>query len=267
MAFIKVTGNGKQRRYIVNFHNTTTGGGDRVRLRTLDDAMSVLWQKESSSHNHKTREEVINAVRRWPLQKIIWFWLGSQHERLNHGAISVLSYERYSIALLNLPPALLAVPVSKILPVSISQNASITTQRLLRMAFGQLIKANMLAVNPVSAARIQCDKYIEPPAKKTIRAMLEDAACREQIAIWLGAVCGLRIGEVMALTYRDVSREKILIRRHLTPQGMKPGTKRGKGRPVSMPPELYALLDKNLIGTDASDSGPERATPEPELRA
>ncbi|WP_016597872.1 tyrosine-type recombinase/integrase, partial [Yersinia pestis] len=62
---------------------------------------------------------------------------------------------------------------------------------------------------------------------------------------------GLRIGEALALTYRDVDERSITINKQMTKSGVRTGLKRGLQRRITMPAKLYALLEPDKLDTDA----------------
>lgn len=249
MASVREVGAGKRLRYVVNWLDQETRTGRRNTFRTIDDAAALLYQLEVSALDWRTADNA-EVVKRWTLQKLSLFWLGHQRDRLNRNRIRVTSYDRYRYCLLNLPPDLLNKNLNKITSRQLGERLNRQSLVYIGAAFAYLVRAGMIAHNPVRRNSAPADRPWHIPDEDAVIAMLERAEQREKIAVWLGAACGLRISEVLALTYRDVSADDIQVRSHLTSRGIIRGRKRGRGRSVDMPAGLYECLDKTLLGTD-----------------
>lgn len=248
MANISERGTGRLRRFVVTFRNEVTGKTETARFRSMDDAMLLFWRVEVSERHQLPIAVSVDAVRRWPVQKAVWFWLGCQYWKVECRTLSANSYKQYCKQFASLPAELLKAGIGKLTPRRLGE-LPLTLQKHLRFAFGLLVSRRWLTVNPVGPLPGKRGELISVPEKKTIVAMLAAAERREKIAIILGAICGLRPGELLALRYSDLNRERKAIRRHITPQGERQGTKRGDGRFVAMPQELWELLDVELMGT------------------
>ncbi len=249
MASIREVGSEKRLRYVVSWLDKESRTGRRNTFRSIDDAASLLYQLEVSALDWRTADNA-EVVRCWTLQKLSWFWLGYQHDRLNQNRIRATSYDRYRYCLLNLPSDLLNKNLNKITSRQLSEQLNRQSLVYIGAAFAYLMRSGMIAHNPVSQSRSPTDRPWQIPDEDTVIAMLERAERREKISIWLGAACGLRISEVLALTYQDVNADDIHVRSHLTSRGIIRGRKRGKGRSVDMPVGLYECLDKTLLGTN-----------------
>ncbi|HCD7314976.1 TPA: tyrosine-type recombinase/integrase [Enterobacter chengduensis] len=249
MASIREIGAGKRLRYVVNWLDKETRTGRRNTFHSIDDAAALLYQLEVAALDWRTADNA-EAVKSWTLQKLSWFWLGYQRDRLNRNRIRATSYDRYRYCLLNLPSDLLNKNLNKITSRQLSERLNRQSLVYIGAAFAYLMRSGMIAHNPVRQSRSPADRPWQIPDEDTVLAMLDRAERRERIAIWLGAACGLRISEVLALTYRDVSADEIQVRCHLTSRGIIRGRKRGRGRSVDMPVGLYECLDKTLLGTD-----------------
>lgn len=120
--------------------------------------------------------------------------------------------------------------------------------RWIRSAFFLLVEKRLITFNPVDRPARRKRRPITIPPSSSVRELLNNAPVRERIACWLG-ICGLRIGEALAVTYNDVSADWIDIRGHVVDGVIHEGLKRGVERRVRMPRELFALLDKSKLGT------------------
>ncbi|WP_324723020.1 tyrosine-type recombinase/integrase [Lelliottia sp. JS-SCA-14] len=249
MAFIRETGTGARRRYIVNYRDEDAMTGRRKKFRVIDDAAEFMYQLEVSALDWRTADNA-ETVKRWTLQKLAWFWLGHQRDQLNRNKIRATSYDRYRYSLLSLPADLLDKYLNKITSRQLTERLDPHALNYIGAAFSYLTRVGMIAHNPVKKTKKQADRPWIIPDEETVIAMLEKAERREKIAIWLGAACALRISEVLALTYRDLSIDEIQVNKHLTTRGIARGRKRGKGRPIDMPIGLYECLDKTLLGSD-----------------
>ncbi|MDR3105694.1 MAG: tyrosine-type recombinase/integrase [Yokenella regensburgei] len=252
MAHIRENTSGRGRQWVVSYRNEKTGQNAKASRKTLDEAMHELWLAETSQHQLTPPADTRAAVFRWPVRKVVWYWLGERYACTETGRLRPDSYRCYR-QLLGLPESLLREPVNKITPRQLKDlHLSKARRDALRRAFALLVRQGWLEINPVGSAPGKPSREINLPEKKTVRTMLAAARTREKIAILLGAVCGLRPSELISLRYSDLSANKIVIRRHLTRTGEIPGTKRNeRGRSVDMPAELWALLDKSLLGSSA----------------
>ena len=249
MAFIREIGAGSRQSYVVNYRDEETQTGRRKKFRTLDEAAEFLYLIEVAALDWRTADNA-EMVKQWPFQKLAWFWLGRQRDRLSRNKIRATSYDRYRYCLLNLPSDLLAKHLNKITSRQLTERLDRQTLVCIGAAFAYLRQAGMISHNPVRKSKVQADRPWQIPDEDTVIAMLDRAETREKIAIWLGAACGLRISEVLSLTYRDLTVDEIQVSRHLTSRGIIRGRKRGKGRPIDMPTGLYECLDKTLLGTN-----------------
>jgi integrase len=124
-----------------------------------------------------------------------------------------------------------------------------SAQKWMRSAFGLLLEKKIISFNPQERQKARKRKPIIIPSRAAVKKLLTDSSLRERIACWLGAVCGMRIGEILALTYADVSKDWISVSKHITPDGVQDGLKRGLQRRIKMPRDLFSLLDVEKLGT------------------
>ncbi|MDK9605521.1 tyrosine-type recombinase/integrase [Lelliottia wanjuensis] len=258
MAHIRERRTGRFSRFIVGYRVFPSGETTKASFHTLDEAMCHLWRAEVSERQLCPVSVSVTSVPRWPLRKAQWFWLGCQYEKVEQGITTLSSYRQYCKNLSAVPGALQEVAIGRLTPLQLSSLSS-DQRKHLRPVLALLVSFGWLPVNPIGRLSKPPERKIVLPAKAQIRAMLSAAAHREKIAIILGAICGLRISEVVSLRYSDISRKEIELCRHLTTTGERAGTKRKKGgRTIDMPQELWSLLDVDKVGRDIPlISGPE----------
>lgn len=250
MASIKrSTGSNGQSRYYVHWQDENTGSGRRRIFKNVDDAAHFLWNTESERIYRRTAW-AIETAKPWPLFKLIYFFLGYQFDKLERNAIKLSTYTKCRYDLLAIHGDILGKNVLELSHYDLAGNISPGALRWIRSAFIHLVEMRVISESPMNKAARPRRKPIIVPAKQIVKKLLNESALRERIACWLGAVCGLRIGEVLALTYQDVSCEWISVHKHITEHGMEEGLKMGVQRRIKMPRGLFELLDPEKFGTD-----------------
>jgi integrase len=178
-------------------------------------------------------------------------WL--DHQR---NLISPKTFERYEqMARVNLIPVIGTKPLAKVVPMVISGAyasmlsgglSACTVQhchRLLSQALKQAVQWRMLPENPCS--------HVKPPRVERREMSIWDPATMARaidlsrdwqcgIPILLASLCGLRLGEIAALRWRNVDLDRSLIAVVEAVEQTKSGCrvkppKSGKGRAVSLP--------------------------------
>lgn len=248
MASIKISSgvDGKP-RYYVHWQDEDTGHGRRRIFINIDDAAHCFWLQESTALECRTADWS-GTVRSWSLQKLLHFFLGYQCNKLEKNYIRLSSYTKCRHDLLAVRGDILEKNILKISHRDIEKTIRRNCHRWIRAAFGLMVEKRLISFNPVEKPARRQRQPITIPPSSAVRKLLNNAPARERIACWLG-ICGLRIGEALAVTYSDVSAEWIDIRRHVVGGVIHDGLKRGVERRVRMPRELYELLDKSKFGT------------------
>ncbi len=175
-------------------------------------------------------------------------FLGYQAGKMGKNVIRLSTYTKCRHDLLAVEGPILEKNVLHISHHDIAESVRSGCQRWIRSAFFLLIEKRLITFNPVDRPVRRHRRPITIPTRETVRQLLNTAPQRERIACWLG-ICGLRLGEALAVTYEDVSPEIIQIRRHIVDGVIHEGLKRGVERQVRMPRELLTLLDESLFGT------------------
>jgi len=248
MASIKhsVNDDGKS-KYYVHWRDEKTGHGRRRILKNIDDAVYFFWQKQNIELDCRTANW--NGIdSSWNFKKLLMFFLGYQFNKVERNQIRLSSYKKCRQDILAIEGGILGRNILNINHHDISESVRSGCHRWVRSAFFLLLEKQLINFNPVKKDVKRKRKPISIPSKVTVRRLLDTAPLRERIACWLG-ICGLRIGEVLAVTYSDVSVDWIHIRRHVVDGVIYDGLKRGVERRVRMPRELFDLLDKSRIGT------------------
>ena len=136
----------------------------------------MLYQLDVSALDWRTADNA-EVVKRWTLKKQSLFWLGHQRDRLERNRIRVTSYDRYRYryryryCLLNLLPNLLNKIISRQLGEQLNRQSLV----YIGAAFAYLVRAGMIAHNPVSRNNSPAGRPWHEPDEDTVIAMLERA--------------------------------------------------------------------------------------------
>lgn len=236
-----------QLKYYVHWKDAKSGHGRRRIFKNIDDAAYLFWQKQNIELDSRTANwSCIDSS--WNFQKLLMFFLGHQFNKIEKNQIRFSSYKKCRHDILAIDGEILGRNILNITHHDIAESVRPGCHRWIRSAYFLLLEKQLISFNPVKKAVKRKRKPITIPSKATVRQLLDTAPLRERIACWLG-ICGLRIGEVLAVTYADVSEEWIDIRRHVVDGVIYDGLKRGVERRVRMPRELFELLDESRFGT------------------
>lgn len=219
-------------------------------FKTIEEACELLYQAEHDGFSFISAENN-NEKKPWSLQKLIYFFVGYKYKQMRHNEIKLSTYMKVRYELLAIRGDIVTKPLTKICARDFNSGLSPAAILYLRAAFNLLINMNRIDFNPVPKPPKTLKKPIIIPSKKTVEVMMQNADTRERIACYLGAVCGLRIGEALALTYCDVDERYITINKQMTKSGVSAGLKRGVQRRITMPGALFALLDQEKMETSA----------------
>ncbi|NWC65934.1 site-specific integrase [Cedecea sp. P7760] len=234
-------------KYYVHWKDDRTGHGRRRIFKNIDDAAHLFWQKQNIELDCRTATwRGIDGS--WSLKKLLMFFLGYQAGKLEKNIIRLSTYSKCRHDLLAVQGPILEKAILRISHRDIEEAVRPGCQRWVRAAFSLLLEKRLITFNPLEKPARRRRKPITIPTRATVRKLLDTAPRRERIACWLG-ICGLRIGEALAVTYEDVTVEMIQIRRHIVDGVIHEGLKRGVERQVRMPKELLELLDPELFGT------------------
>ena len=181
--------------------------------------------------------------------------------------ISPRSFENYGEVIRNIVPAIGNVTLLKLQPAVIAQMYAVALKRLsprsvqmmhrlLSQACKQAVKWQLLPINPcdaVAAPRVERKQMRVLDADRAA-ALIEAARGRVMfMPVLLGLMCGLRRGELAALTWRhvdlDAARMQIVVSAEQTGQGgvrIKP-PKSGRSRVVAIPALVVEELRRHRI--------------------
>ncbi|WOJ29349.1 tyrosine-type recombinase/integrase [Citrobacter koseri] len=236
-----------QSKYYVHWKDERSGHGRRRIFKNIDDAAHLFWQKQNIELDCRTASWR-GIDHSWTFRKLILFFLGYQANKLEKNIIRLSSYTKCRHDLLAVEGPILEKHVLHVSHRDVADSIRQGCHRWIRSAFFLLEEKRLITFNPVDRPVRRHRRPITIPSRETVRELLDTAPRRERIACWLG-ICGLRLGEALAVTYEDVSPEIIQIRRHIVNGVIREGLKRGVERQVRMPRELLSLLDAELFGT------------------
>lgn len=125
------------------------------------------------------------------------------------------------------------------------------THAFLKMLFGKAVDYGYIDRNP--CAKTDAPKrdtkekaaLMADQAKKLVAAIREEPLAAKPVGILISLFCGLRLSEMLALTWDDYSNGSISVTKSLAQdkQGYKP-TKTGDTRDVPCPPPLISILEE-----------------------
>lgn len=248
MASLKISaGSDGKPRYYVHWQDEKTGHGRRRIFKNIDDAVHLFWQRQNIELNCRNASWG-GLDRSWNLRKLLYFFLGYQINKVEQNKLQISSYKKRRHSVLAVQGDILDKNILLISQRDISESVPVACQRWIRSAFFLLLEKRLIKFNPVDKPVRGRRRPITVPSRDTVRRLLDEAPLRERIACWMG-ICGLRLGEALAVTYSDISSEIIHIRRHIVNGVIREGLKRGVERQVRMPKELFSLLDPEKIGS------------------
>jgi integrase len=199
------------------------------------------------------------------LAEVAGEWLGEQRARLEAGEMSVRTFEIYEVALRrHVLPALGSRQVRAITPDEL-----VTWSRRMRSAYaphtvhnywgalhlvlGYAVRRGVIAGNP--AARLTSSEQPKPGSSRRrflsraeIGKLLDAAPDRYRVALTCSVFSGLRLSELLGLTWRDVDFERGVIQ--VTHQLARDGSRQSLKTPaarrdVVLMPELAAALRRH----------------------
>ncbi|HHT0512570.1 TPA: tyrosine-type recombinase/integrase [Raoultella planticola] len=248
MASIKETADASGRsKYYVHWRDEKSGHGRRRIFNSIDEAAYLFWQKQNIELDSRTADWT-GIDNSWSFKKLLMFFLGYQFSKVERNHIRLSSYKKCRQDIQAIDSDILGRNILTITHHDIAESVRSGCHRWIRSAYFLILEKQLISFNPVKKAVKRKRKPIIIPSKATVRQLLDTAPLRERIACWLG-ICGLRIGEALAVTYADVSADWIHIRRHVVGGVICDGLKRGVERRVRMPRELFELLDESRFGT------------------
>ncbi|ENA0597451.1 hypothetical protein ABFO95_002553 [Enterobacter kobei] len=219
-----------QSKYYVHWKDEKSGHGRRRIFKNIDDAAHLFWQKQNIELDCRTASWT-GIDHSWTFRKLILFYLGYQAGKLEKNIIRLSSYTKCRHDLLAVDGPILEKNILHISHRDIVESVRTGCHRWIRSAFFLLVEKRLITFNPVDRPARRKRRPITIPPSSSVRELLNNAPVRERIACWLG-ICGLRIGEALAVTYNDVSADWIDIRGHVVDGVIHEGLKRGVERRV-----------------------------------
>ena len=148
-----------------------------------------------------------------------------------------------SVKVKNLNAIMIQNQVERLSPASQSY-----VLKLLHSIMKYLIANDVLAKNPLRGMKVSYEKKTRVALTvEQQKVILEAPSCREKNALLLMMLCGLRIGEALAITRRDIRDGKVYVTKQINALGQEttPKTK-SSIREVPCPSILYNEI-KNMI--------------------
>lgn len=211
--------------------------------RTLEEACFQLYLSELHKIHDSTPLQFL-ARRDFTVRKAIYFYLGSQWEKVRQKSISEQTFRNAAQALLNIDDVLLNTPIGKTTKLLVVNHAHEICHIWLRAVFRKFIDLDMMKNNPCPKPVKRTIKKTSAPPENDIQRLYDasDDPCVKMF-IYLAAVCGLRTGEALGVRRDDIQGRTLNVKRHLTPAGMVDGTKGDGERKIPLPEEFFLLLE------------------------
>ena len=234
---------------VIDIRDPVTGKRRR-KWHSLPDAKGKRQAEVACAH---LIAEMASGTYLEPARTTVAAFLNHWHA-YKRAEISPRSFENYGEVIRNIVPAIGNVTLLKLQPAVIAQMYAVALKRLsprsvqmmhrlLSQACKQAVKWQLLPINPcdaVAAPRVERKQMRVLDADRAA-ALIEAARGRVMfMPVLLGLMCGLRRGELAALTWRyvdlDAARMQIVVSAEQTSQGVriKP-PKSGRSRVVAMP--------------------------------
>lgn len=127
---------------------------------------------------------------------------------------------------------------------------------LLHMIFDVALDDELIQRNPVRVrdAGKKASKKRPTFTDRDVEKLLDAAAGETKVMVTVLSWAGLRIGELLALDWADVEflESRLEVTKHLTPQGIQPGTKTGADhtRTINLAPWALAALEGLYAGSE-----------------
>lgn len=231
-----------KKRYRV--HVMRNGSVRRKDFRNLEEACHQLYLAESHKLDNLSAEQFF-ALRDFNVRKVIYFYLGYQWSKVKTRHITQSTFFQVLSLLTAIDSRLLDMRVGKVSQSLVEEYVPNHTRVWLRSAFSLMVKRNLMKNNPCPASVRRERKEIVIPQASEVQRLFDytkDPCVR--MFIFLCSTCGLRTSEALALKRDDIVGNAIFVKRHLTFRGIIPGTKRGTGRKISVPPQFFFLLEQ-----------------------
>lgn len=219
-----------------------TGSKGHSEYRTYEEACHQLYLAESHKLQNTTPQQFF-ALQDFTLQKAVYFYLGSQWEKVTSKKLAEATFRKAASELASVDAELLRLRTGKVTEILIRQYARPGCFIWLRAVLSLLVDLSLIKNNPSPKPKKRARKLILIPLQRDVQRLFcaTDDPCIRMF-IFLCSSCGLRTSEALALKRADIYGNRIIVRRHLTPGGVVEGTKRNAGREIKVPPEFFALL-------------------------
>lgn len=243
MASIKEFTN-KQGKRRWRVHYVENGTTRHPEFRTFEEACHRLYLEEMHRLHNLTPTKFL-FLTDFTVKKVIWLYLGGQWAKVLGKTLAQSTYRKAERELLSIPDEFAAYRVSNVSKTLVVRFVREKTFIWLRAAFRLLVDEGVIMFNPCPRPVKRGKIKVTPPPLDEVQRIFDVAGTPPlKMFVFLCAVCGLRTGEALAVKWEDIHDDCLLVRNHLTADGMLEGTKRNAGRSLPLPREFFDLASK-----------------------
>lgn len=237
-SITKLNGNGT--KYRVSYRI-----GTQVRNRTARnfiDACHLFWLCECETFSQILPS---NLEKRVPptIKTALIFYIGQLVERHENDDVSGETVKRYVSCYNGLPDELLSTRIDKFTQCFYYHKTPPSTKPFLVAALRYTANTlnwtfhNIYHVTPINR------KSIKIPSRDAVNRLIAQCnSARERIFFYLAAVCGLRISEIMALTWDKITQTGFVVDQHISNGTVIDGHKSGRIRTIDCDNTFFALI-------------------------
>ncbi|ABN42259.1 gp55 [Sodalis phage phiSG1] len=241
------TGRPGKKRYRVRYQGI--GGSRTAEFADMNDACREYFQREKHMWRAISEKEV-QRKRPVTIRELMIFYFGRLCDELemnNIGRDYFLGQKGVFLSLYQRwrgsKTPIVDITTPDLKPISLHNH-----RRFIRRAYDCAINVGMCNINPCTIENKSRNAAWKGTTRKyakyhEVQRLMQSDEPRQRLAVYLGAACGLRLGEVAMLSYDNIFDDSIVLDRHLTKSGDYPGIKYGVDNEIPVTPEFHRLLN------------------------
>lgn len=241
------TGRPGKKRYRVRFQGV--GGSRTAEFAHINDACREYYRREREIWEQLSGNEV-ERKKPMSIRGLVIFYFGKICEDFETNNIGK-DYFRGQTSIFNAMMALWKgsrLAVKDVRASDIDEKIKVENHKIfMKRAFDLAVSVGISNVNPC--------KIKNTTRKASWKSITKKCASQKEVdrlialdnpvwrfAVYLAAACGLRKGEVAAVTWNNISENSLIIDKRLTPSGIQQGLKYGVDNCLPITPEFHRML-------------------------
>lgn len=240
------TGRPGKKRYRVRYQGI--GGSRTAAFPDMNDACREYFQREKNMWRAISEKEV-QRKRPVTIRELMIFYFGrlcDEFEMNNIGRDYFLGQKGVFLSLYQRwrgsKTPIVDITTPDLKPISLHNH-----RRFIRRAYDCAIDLGMCNINPCPIENKSRNAAWKGTTRKyakyhEVQRLMQSDEPRQRLAVYLGAACGLRLGEVAMLSHDNIFDDSIVLDRHLTKSGPYSGIKYGVDNEIPVTPEFHRLL-------------------------